>query len=154
LKDLKISTIKPTDAPALSYLLSADAQGDRQYFVPFDTAPESLSTRLASARRDCYWGIFEGTRLVGMFMARGLDEGFAIPSFGVYIAQSFSRRGLSKLALQYTISWCLLNGITDLMLSVHPDNVYARRVYEAAGFEFTNQSSKLGHWIYIKRLSS
>jgi RimJ/RimL family protein N-acetyltransferase len=84
-------------------------------------------------------------------MLRGWDEGFDRPSFGVYIAEEFSRRGLSKLALQYALSWCRLNDVSAVMTKVHPDNTSAQLVYEQAGFEFIGMCPEIGHRILEKR---
>lgn len=154
MKDLQIAILTVADALDLSYLLTVDNSDYRKYFLPFDTTPQSLSAMLANTREDRFWGIRSGPNLIGMFMLRGLDQGYQIPSFGVYIAQKSSGKGLSKLALHYVLAWCRLNECEAIILSVHPNNVYARRVYETTGFQFTGKFSELGHRIYQKRFSA
>jgi RimJ/RimL family protein N-acetyltransferase len=90
---------------------------------------------------------------LAFFMLRGFDDGFERPSFGVYIAEAFANRGLAKLALQYALVWCRLNHVAAVMLKVHPENHYARRVYEQAGFRFTEVCPRTGHDILEKRWS-
>jgi RimJ/RimL family protein N-acetyltransferase len=132
-------------------LLSRESKGYGQHFYPFSFTPDALSARLSAARQDRYWGIRCGESLAGFFMLRGWDEGFDRPSFGVYIAEAFSRCGLSKLALQFALSWCRLNGVSAVMLKVHHDNTHVRRVYEQVGFEFTGMCPDTGHRILEKR---
>jgi RimJ/RimL family protein N-acetyltransferase len=152
LSDLTIRPLTAADAADLSVLLTRDQADYRQHFQAFDASAESLSRILGSARRDRYWGLrFEST-LVGLMMLRGFDEGYEAPSFGVYIAQPWSRKGLGRLALTYAETWCRLSGCSELMLSVHADNGHARREYERAGFRATGEQTSRGHDIMRKRL--
>lgn len=151
MNDLVVAQLKPADASALFGLLTADNRDYRQYFFPFATDTRSLEERLSSVREDRYWGLWFGDILTGFFMMRGFDEGFRRPSFGVYIARSYSGKGLSTLALEYSMSWCRLNGIHAMMLKVHPDNKYARQAYEKAGFKFLEVCPRTGHNVMEKR---
>ena len=136
-------------------LLTADDKDYRQYFVPFaSTGITSLEKRLASASEDRYWGIwFKDNILAGFFMLRGFDEGYMRPSFGVYIAGAYSGKGLAGFALDYSMSWCRINNIEAMMLKVHPDNRYARRSYEKAGFTVVGTCPLTGHTVMEKRWS-
>jgi len=153
LNDLRIHILKPADAPDLNHLLTADEPEYRRYFSPFEPSAESIAAILARAQRDRYWGIRSDAVLVGMFMLRGFDDGYRVPAFGVYISQTCSHKGLGNLALQYALAWCRLNSLDEIMLSVHPDNASARRIYEREGFEFNAEYSSKGHWIYRKKLA-
>ena len=42
-------------------------------------------------------------------MLRGFDEGYEIPSYGVWISSKYANKGLAKLTLQYSIIY-LPNG--------------------------------------------
>jgi len=153
MKDLNITRLSPGDASALSRLLMDDSDDYRKYFIPFATDIESLEDRLESVCEDRYWGVWFEATLVGFFMMRGFDEGYQRPSFGVYIAQVYSGRGLSRLALDYCMSWCRMNHIGAMMLKVHPDNRYARQTYENAGFTVDDICPRTGHTIMEKRWS-
>lgn len=102
--------------------------------------------------KDHYWGIYAANELAGIFMLRGFDEGFEIPSYGVLIAKEFSGRGLSRLSLQYSIAFCKLNNIKTIMLKVHPDNIIAKNIYENFGFEKVGTDKKNDNYIYNKKL--
>ena len=147
-----IRRLTPDDAAALSRLLTNDALPYRQNFTPFETAPEAIARMLGAARRDGFWGVTIDGALAGLIMLRGLDAGFDTPAFGVYVAQASSRRGLGRLAVAYAESWCRLEGCRELMLSVHADNTYAKRVYEHEGFVATGELTDRGHAIMRKRL--
>lgn len=145
---LTIFHLQPYHSEALSALLLDEDPVYGQYFTPFSFEAESLESRLSMVKKDRYWGIRWEGELAGFFMLRGFDEGYERPSFGIFIAESFSRYGLGKLGLYYALSWCRLNGIKAVMLKVHPDNIYARRIYEEAGFQFLEICERTGHSTY------
>jgi RimJ/RimL family protein N-acetyltransferase len=151
MKTLQIRLLVEEDAGRFAELLASDDEAYRCYFVPFTADSDALAMRLRDAQLDCYWGIWVGEVLAGFFMLRGFDEGYARPSFGVYIAQSYANRGLSQLALNYSLSWCRINDVSAIMLKVHPKNHFARRVYEKAGFSFAEVCARTGHHIMVKR---
>jgi len=153
MNDLLVSRLSPNDASALSVLLTTDENEYQQYFIPFATDIKRLEERLASVCEDRYWGVWFESNLAGFFMMRGFDEGYQRPSFGVYIARAHSGKGLSRLALDYCMSWCRMNHIRAMMLKVHPDNRYARQTYEKAGFTVNSTCSRTGHTIMEKHWS-
>lgn len=153
MKDLSVARLAKSDATALSRLLSSDSNDYKQYFIPFDADEKSLAVRLGSVVQDRYWGIGFGNILIGLFMLRGFDEGYQRPSFGVYISHAYSGKGLARFALEYCISWCRLNGIDRMMLKVHPENHYARKTYEDAGFVPVEICRRTGHTIMERRWS-
>lgn len=148
-----IRRLTPADAADLSRLLTSDDVAYRRHFAPFETTVEALAHVLGGARRDMFWGITVDGALAGLTMLRGLDAGYEAPAFGVYVAQSSSRRGLGRLAVAYAEAWCRLEGCAELMLSVHADNAPARRIYEHEGFHATGEVTDRGHAIMRKRLT-
>lgn len=143
--DLTIFPLQPRDSAELAALLAAELPAYIEHFTPFAFDADSLAARFAAARRNRYWGIRVGEKLVGFFMLRGFDEGYARPAFGVYVASAFASRGLAKLALHFSLAWCRCNGIPAVMLKVAPDNVHARRIYAEAGFTDAGLCPRTGH---------
>lgn len=151
-KEIRIFKLAAHDSEELSRMLLLGRPEYRKYFHPFSFTPEALNACLSAAQQDRYWGIRCGKKLAGFFMLRGWDEGFDRPTFGVYIAEAFSHRGFSKLALQHALSWCRLNRVSVVMLKVHPENTHARRAYEQEGFDFLAMCPDTGHRVFEKRL--
>lgn len=118
-----------------------------QYFSPFTADCDQLEKRLSDAVEDRYWGIWFLNKLVGFFMLRGFDEGYSKPSFGVFISEKYSNKGLSKTALDYALSWCQLNNVSAIMLKVDPENIHAKHSYEKAGFSPAGKCQVTGHEI-------
>lgn len=153
MRDLELRLLSEADATAVSRLLTGDPPGYGEHFHPFAPEPESVRRALAGAVEDRYWGIrTDADELLGILMLRGLDAGYSAPSFGVYVAQAASGAGIGSFALAFAESWCRLNGRPELMLTVHPDNESALRLYEARGFRFAGEHSDIGHRIYRKPL--
>ncbi|HEX9807644.1 MAG TPA: GNAT family N-acetyltransferase, partial [Alteraurantiacibacter sp.] len=100
------------------------------------------------AIRDHYWAIEMGGELAGFFMLRGLDTGYAKPSFGIFVAEHWSGRGLAAAALEYSKAWCTEHGVSTMMLKVAPDNAAARRIYQDAGFVPVGTCPDTGHAIH------
>ncbi|MCA9909248.1 MAG: GNAT family N-acetyltransferase, partial [Anaerolineae bacterium] len=95
-----------------------------------------------------YMGIFWRGRLAGFFMLRGWDSGYEIPAYGVTIDIEHRNMGLGRLSLETSKTIARLEGATQVMLKVHPDNAPARKVYEAAGFVQTGVDPKNANLIY------
>lgn len=129
-------------------MLTAQTPDYIQYFRPFDFDAETIRHFLAAARNDVYMGFFVDDELAGFFMLRGWDSGYAIPAYGVTIAQAFAGMGLATLSLDTSKSLCRLRGVQRLMLKVHPDNLTAKRLYEKAGFIQTGEDPHNANLIY------
>lgn len=150
---LEIRRLTPSDADALSAMLTNSSSNYQRYFAPFPFDADFLKQMLAAARNDQFWGMSADAALAGMFMLRGFDEGYTVPSYGVSVAEKFSGRGLLKVSLAFSIAWCRLNDINRIRLTVHPDNVVAKNVYENIGFRCS--SSEPGkHLVYFLALES
>jgi RimJ/RimL family protein N-acetyltransferase len=153
LSDLQIRVLVESDASAVGELLIADPPEYRQHFEPFSGNVSELASRFRDAGDDRYWGVFaDGGELLALVMLRGLDAGFVAPAFGIYVAERHAGSGIGTLALAFAETWCRLNELTEIMLTVHPENAAARRMYERRGFDATGEQSALGHLIYRKRL--
>lgn len=143
----------PGDAGDLARLLTGDEPEYGRYFVPFPSKDaDALAERLGAARQDRYWGMREQGTLVGFFMLRGFDEGYARPSFGVYVARAAAGQGLARRALAHAIDWCVRHDVARIMLKVHPENAPALKAYCAAGFEPFDTCLRTGHIMMQKEL--
>jgi RimJ/RimL family protein N-acetyltransferase len=152
LTDLQIRPLRRSDAEALSRLVSNDPPHYNRYFVPFPGGRADVDGALEHADKDSYWGIFVDDELAAFVMLRGLDAGFSVPAFGVYVAEQYANRGLATTALALAETWCRLNNCSAVMLTVHPEQMRARLLYEAKGFIATGERSAIGHLVYRKRL--
>jgi RimJ/RimL family protein N-acetyltransferase len=153
LKDIYIKKIDTNSAEDLAELLKNENPEYSQYFTAFNFDYQTIKQKLNNLKKDSFWGIYLEKSLIGFHMLRGFDEGYDIPSYGVFISKDFSGKGLSKLTLQHAISYCKINGIKQLMLKVHPENLVAKKIYEDFGFKQTGVDKKNDNLIYHKKLS-
>lgn len=143
------------DATAALALLRAAATDYVRYFRPFEFEVETVSRLVRDAQRD-RWFIIEVVRdgaaaaPVGFYMLRGIDEGFADPMYGIFIAEEFSGLGLARLSLAHAESMCRLNGWPNLLLKVDPANTRAFSLYEASGFRFLRLDPATGNQVLSK----
>jgi len=152
LKDIFISPLSVEDAEDLTGLLISSRKKYSEHFIPFPFELQTIKSILSSKQKDRYFGLWFDGKLVGFYMLRGFDQGYQIPSYGVWIAEDYSGKGLSKLTLQHAFTFCRLNKIPKLMLKVAPDNLAAKNIYESFGFKFSEVDNKIGHLIYFKEL--
>src|SRR5579859_2830086 len=134
--------------PTLAAMLQGQPADYLCYFFPFAFDVETITSILASYKRDVYTGTYWRGQLVGMFMLRGWDAGYEIPAYGCMIDYRYSGFGLGHLAMAMGKSICKLRGVKRMMLRTHPNNVAARRIYERVGFVPTKTDPKTGQVVY------
>jgi len=151
-KSVEIKEIGLEHASTLAKALENENSDYLKYFTPFEFSLQSITNIFTQMVKDKFFGIFVNEIIVGFYILRGLDEGYDIPSYGVWISSKFSNKGLSKLTLYHAFSFCRINSISKLMLKVHPENTTAKKLYESLGFEQTGFDKKNGNYIYHKSL--
>ncbi|HEY3759870.1 MAG TPA: GNAT family N-acetyltransferase [Solirubrobacteraceae bacterium] len=78
---------------------------------------------------------------VGFSMLRGFDEGYAIPSFGIFVDRESQGWGVGRKLTAWTIEQARAGGCPAVRLTVYAANVAACRLYESLGFvELERQS--------------
>jgi ribosomal protein S18 acetylase RimI-like enzyme len=139
------------DAKALEGMLKSEDAEYLHHFTAFSGEGE-LSGQSSAAVKDGFFCLTENGEVAGFFCLRGLDAGYARPSFGVYVSSRFQGRGLGRLALEHSFKWCHDRGIRKVMLKVAEENVRARSLYESAGFESLGYCPDTGHMMMEKVL--
>jgi ribosomal protein S18 acetylase RimI-like enzyme len=110
-----------------------------KHFTPYNWQDDSFVNAVNNKDKDQFYGIFINDYPVGFYMLRGLDAGYEIPSFAVWISEKHNGLGLASLALKHAYTICKLNGIKTMMLKVHPSNIIAKKMYERFGFKFNRK---------------
>lgn len=152
INNLEINELTSDHASILSRKLLEENKNYIQHFIPFDFSEISIEEILNKKKTDKFFGLFLNKELIGFYMLRGFDQGYDVPSYGVWISSNYANKGLSKLTLYHAFSVCKLNNINTLMLKVHPENTIAKKLYEKLGFVKVGIDEKIGHLIYKKNL--
>ncbi|MEP6921677.1 MAG: GNAT family N-acetyltransferase [bacterium] len=145
--DLAIRPLRIEDAATVSVMLRAQPPEYARFFYAFDFAEEEIAQVLANKVKDVYSGIVWRGELVAIFMLRGWDAGYDIPSFGVFVAQKYRGGTFMRIALEVAKLICRLSGSTQLMATIHPDNVSPRGA-SRLGFVQTGVNSETGNIVY------
>lgn len=97
-----------------------------RFFYAFGSDERSIVNILSACKKDIFSGVFWDGQIAGIFMLRGWDEGYEIPSFGVLIDEKYRGGSFMRLTLDTAKLICKLSGLRKLMAKIHPDNVSPR----------------------------
>jgi GNAT superfamily N-acetyltransferase len=150
LQTVEIRSLNAAHASDLYNLILQSDPDYYRYFTAFKANLEVITGFLTNAKKDQYLGFFVHGTLAGFFMLRGLDEGFKVPSYGVFISEKYQSFGLGKLSVLYAFSFCKMNHIEKLMLKVHPLNTNALRIYREFGFVETRVDPSNNNLVFYK----
>ncbi len=149
--DLTIRALGVGDAAAVAGLLRAQPPEYARFFYAFGPGGEEIARVLAGRERDVYSGMFWRGELAAVFMLRGWDAGYEVPSFGVLVDVKHRGRAFMRIALDVAKLTCRLSGATRLMAKIHPDNVSPRGA-RRLGFVQTGVESETGNVVYHMEL--
>jgi len=135
---LEIVHIRPDTERQLRALfdeIASDEARSRFHPHPFD---HETAARIANyTRTDLYFAVRYGERLLAYGMLRGWDEGYEVPSLGIYVCRAARGTGIADLLMRHLHAAARLRGSRAVRLKVYEDNVPARRLYESLGYVFS-----------------
>jgi ribosomal protein S18 acetylase RimI-like enzyme len=137
---LRIATIGPGDEDALAALFDAIASDPAsEHFHPHPFAASEAHARAHYIGQDLYALMTFSGEVLGYGMLRGWDEGYSIPSLGIYISPGHRGTGASRLLMNYLQFAARLKGAKAVRLKVHEDNERAFRLYISLGYKFNDE---------------
>jgi RimJ/RimL family protein N-acetyltransferase len=145
--DFTIRPLRGEDAGAVSAMLRAQPPEYARFFYAFGSGEEEIARILAGRKRDVYSGIFWRGELAAVFMLRGWDAGYEVPSFGVLVDVKHRGRAFMRISLDVAKLICRLSGAPRLMAKIHPDNISPRGA-RRLGFVQTGVEEASGNVIY------
>jgi RimJ/RimL family protein N-acetyltransferase len=149
--DFTIRPLRVEDAGEVSSMLRAQPAEYARFFYAFGNSKGEIESILASRKRDVYSGMFWRGRLVGIFMLRGWDAGYEVPSFGVLVDEKQRGRAFMRISLDVAKLICRLAGARRLMAKIHPDNISPRGA-RRLGFTQTDVEAETGNVVYHMEL--
>jgi len=133
---LRFETVQPKHADALAELFERNSiAGVSTNFDPFPLTAVQARAIALDRHKDAYYLALRGGSTIGMSMLRGFDEGYEIPSFGIFVDHKNQGRGIGRALTVWTIEQAHLRGCSAVRLSVYAKNNAARGLYASLGFE-------------------
>ncbi|MCK1568763.1 ribosomal protein S18 acetylase RimI-like enzyme [Bradyrhizobium sp. GM5.1] len=136
---LEIVHLRPGHATLLAELfaiIAADQRCSRFHPHPFTQAE---AARICNHRgNDRYLALRTEERLLAYGLLRGWDEGFAIPSLGIYVVPELRGSGAARLLMEHLHLTAQLSGAKRIRIKVYPDNILAQRLYLSLGYCFSD----------------
>ncbi|HEX3052827.1 MAG TPA: N-acetyltransferase [Aggregatilineaceae bacterium] len=133
---LTIRQVTSEDADQLALFLEENNRSEiTRYFHPFPLTRETALSIAATAHLDRYYVAIQNDQIVGMFMLRGWDEGYSIPSFGVFVDYRCHQKGFGRQLTEFAIEEARRLGCPSIRLSVYASNHRAVHLYESLSFE-------------------
>ena len=116
-----------------------DIETITRYFHPFPLSAESAAMICLREHRDVYCLASAADEIVGFYMLRGWEEGFSIPSFGVFVDHAWHARGLGRFLTEAALDTARARGSESVRLTVHAANAAAMKLYQSLGFTETSR---------------
>jgi ribosomal-protein-alanine N-acetyltransferase len=133
--ELHFEEVAPGHAGALAALFERNSvPAVAETFDPFPLTGAEARRIACEPRRDCYYVAARGQDLLGLSMLRGFDEGYEVPSFGIFVDHASQGAGVGRALTAWTIERARLQGCSAVRLSVYADNSAARGIYDSLGF--------------------
>ncbi len=105
-----------------------------ELFDPFPLDAEQARRIALEPHEDRYYLALRDGRPVGLSMLRGFDEGYAIPSFGIFVDHESHGEGVGRALTAWTVEQARRRGCPAVRLTVYAANRPALRLYESLGF--------------------
>jgi ribosomal-protein-alanine N-acetyltransferase len=103
-------------------------------FDPFPLTAAEAERVALQPRRDAYFVASSKGELVAMSMLRGFDEGFEVPSFGIFVDHLHHGEGIGRRLTAWTVDEAGRRGYPAVRLSVYASNAGALHLYRSLGF--------------------
>ena len=133
---LEIRRLDPRWADALVEFFAAITP-DYHLFHPHPLTREEAERLVRYDGGDLYYIAVDDGIVLAYGLLRGWDEGFEVPSLGIALRREVRGTGLAGCLMEFLHAAALRHGATSVRLTVEPDNVIARRLYERLGYVFT-----------------
>lgn len=132
---LAVREVMPEDRAGLAALFARNVDGRvPATFDPFPLSPDQADRIVRNTGRDAYFVGLEGERVVALSMLRGSDEGFDVPSFGIFVDAATQGRGIGRRLTEWTVAEARRRGAPAVRLSVYATNAPALALYQDLGF--------------------
>lgn len=135
---LRIAVLDTDDMSSLIALFEVIVgDGEAANFHPHPFTPEQALAICSGAGEDTYALMSHNNQPIGYGLLRGWDEGYDVPSLGIFVASEFRGTGAALALMAYLHCCAKLKGAREIRLKVHQQNRRAWRLYESLGYQFS-----------------
>lgn len=146
--DFLLRPMAPADAPLVAGLIESQPAEYLRFFHAFGADRAAIADILERRKKDVYSGLFWQGSLICVFMLRGWDEGYDVPSFGLVVAADRRGREVLTVAMEAAKLISRLAGADRMMCKVHPDNIGATRGALRLGWIADSEEAATGNILY------
>lgn len=146
--DFLLRPMVPADASLVAGLLKSQPAEYLRFFYAFGADEGAIAEILKRREKDVYSGLFWRGALVCVFMLRGWDEGYEIPSFGLVVAADRRGREVLTVAMEAAKLISRFAGADRMMCKIHPENVGATRGALRLGWIAESEEPETGNIVY------
>lgn len=133
---LTIRPVRDTDYEALSGLFEENNIPEVvRHFNPFPLTRQTAYKIANTSQLDRYYVALWNGRIVGLCMLRGWDDGFEIPSFGIFVDYRYHGLGVGRQMTEFGIAETQRLDCHAVRLSVYASNTRAVNLYISLGFK-------------------
>ena len=133
--EAQIRRVQTSDCMDLALFFEENNRSEiTQHFHPFPLTSQSAHDIACKSHQDRYYIAMHNGCIVGLCMLRGWDEGFSVPSFGVFVDFRHHGLGFGKRLTGFAIDTARSLNCSAIRLSVYASNKRAKYLYEAFGF--------------------
>jgi ribosomal-protein-alanine N-acetyltransferase len=132
---LRFERVQVTHAGLLTELFERNARPEvTSSFDPFPLDRKEARRIALESHRDGYYVAARADSLVGFSMLRGFDEGYEIPSFGIFVDHDAHGQGVGRALTAWTIEAARRRGCPSVRLSAYANSAVALGLYASMGF--------------------
>jgi ribosomal-protein-alanine N-acetyltransferase len=134
--EIMIEPVEAGHAQALAELFEGNCvPAVSDSFDPFPLTVAEARRIALEPRLDAYFVASMDAELIAMSMLRGFDEGFTVPSFGIFVDHRHHGHGIGRRLTAWTVAEARRRGCAAIRLSVYASNTAALHLYRSLGFE-------------------
>ncbi len=134
-----LTRLRPQHLDALKALFSVvRADPSAKNFHPHGFSDDDARIIANYPGLDIYAAYFSPSEeIIAYGMLRGVDEGYDIPSLGIYLAPDARGRGVSRQVMDGLHLYARRDlGASKVRLKVYSDNLAALNLYKRVGYQF------------------
>ena len=141
---ITIRKLLPSDQIQLQEIFNDISKEDNNFFHPHSFNMETVLKITAPDIQDVYIAAFGASgNILAYGMLRGFDEGFKIPSLGIYVHSKYRGMKIGNLLMNNLHQIAKDRGALEVRLTVDKSNLAAQNLYISLGYRFEETERRL-----------